>query len=151
MGDDDPSELISRARAHRERMAIAADHLEEAVARPAGNLSGWKQAVQSAVIELSDALAAHVQEVEGPGGLYDDVLQRAPQLEHRIDRLRHDHDDLRGMIAGLEPILAERAAPEQVARVRDQAVLLLADLSRHRHRGADLVWDSYDYDIGGGN
>jgi hypothetical protein len=150
MGDD-PSEIVGRARVHRERMAVAADHLEEAIARPAGNLSAWKLAVQTAVIELSDALAAHVQEVEGPGGLYDDVKDRAPQLEHRVDALRHDHDDLRSMIAELEPILAERAAPEQVTRVRELTVTLLADLSRHRHRGADLIWDSYDYDIGAGD
>ena len=147
----DASEIVGRARIHRERMAVAADHLEEALARPAGNLSGWKTAVQAAVIELSDALAAHVHEVEGAGGLYDDIMSRAPQLEHRISELRHDHDDLRGHIAELEPILAERAAPEQVARVRDLGVALLAELSRHRHKGADLVWDSYDYDIGAGD
>ena len=38
--------------------------------------------------------------------------------------------------------------PAVVDDVREQALALLAQISRHRHRGADLLWDSYDFDIG---
>jgi hypothetical protein len=38
-----------------------------------------------------------------------------------------------------------------VDAVREDVVDLLADISRHRHRGADLIWNSYDLDIGQGD
>lgn len=38
-----------------------------------------------------------------------------------------------------------------VGAAREAALDLLGLLSRHRHRGADFVYDAYDFDIGGGD
>ena len=38
---------------------------------------------------------------------------------------------------------------EDVDEVRDAGLALLGRLSRHRQRGADLIWDAYQTDIGG--
>ena len=38
---------------------------------------------------------------------------------------------------------------EDVDRVRDLGPALLGRLVRHRQRGSDLMFDAYDYDIGG--
>jgi hypothetical protein len=38
---------------------------------------------------------------------------------------------------------------ERSTRVRELGTQLLATLSRHRQRGADLVYEAYQVDIGG--
>ena len=38
---------------------------------------------------------------------------------------------------------------EDVDRVRELGPALLGRLVRHRQRGSDLMFDAYDYDIGG--
>jgi len=35
-----------------------------------------------------------------------------------------------------------------VEDAREGCLMLLIDISRHRHRGADLLWEFYDVDIG---
>lgn len=148
---DTPTDAVSRARSRRERLAVAADELEQAVTRATADPAGWKAGVASALVALSDALAEHVTEVEAPDGLYQEILERSPRLAHDIARLRDDHDDLRRRIAEIEPMLPSPAAPEQVGVIRDRVVDLLAEISRHRHRGADLIWQSYEFDIGAGD
>jgi chromosome segregation ATPase len=146
-----PTDAVSRARSRRERLAAAADELEQAVTRAAADPAAWKAGVASALVGLGDALAEHVTEVEGPDGLYQEILERSPRLAHDIARLRADHDDLRRRIAEIEPMLPSPATLEQVGVIRDRVVDLLAEISRHRHRGADLIWESYEFDIGAGD
>jgi len=146
-----PTEAVSRARTHRERLAAAADELEAAVTRPAGDPAAWKRVVADALVGVSDALADHISEAERPDGLYQEILERSPRLAHDIARLRADHDDLRRRIAEIEPMLPSPAAPSQIESIRERVVELLAEISRHRHRGADLIWDSYQFDIGAGD
>ena len=43
---------------------------------------------------------------------------------------------------------SERTADETAA-IREQALELLAAIVRHRHLGADLLYEAYDVDIGG--
>lgn len=38
---------------------------------------------------------------------------------------------------------------DDVDRIRDLGTALLGRLVRHRQRGFDLVFDAYDFDIGG--
>ena len=40
---------------------------------------------------------------------------------------------------------------DDVADLRERGTDLLARLSRHRQRGADLIFEAYDTDIGGGD
>jgi hypothetical protein len=57
------------------------------------------------------------------------------------------------LISGqLDSLLARVAAPDVVGdvdRVRDLGTALLGRLVRHRQRGADLVFEAYEFDIGG--
>lgn len=147
MADSDAAPILETVKVHRERLAAAADGLEAALARPAGDERRWREAVDRALRELRGALDAHVGAVEAPGGLYADVGARSPRLLHAIDKLREDHVTLDEQTAALEAAVA--ADELSVEATRESAVLLLAEISRHRHRGADLLWDSYDIDIGG--
>ena len=149
MGDNDVLETLERVKERRERLGSAADGLERAITRAAGDEQSWRTGVRSALDEVRAALDAHVDEVEAPGGLYTDIITRSPRLTHGIERLRHDHLTMSGQIADLEAALAPDGA--SVETTRESALVLIAEISRHRHRGADLLWDSYDLDIGAGD
>lgn len=147
MVESDVSTALGGARERRERLAAAADGLEQAITRAPGDLPAWQQGVQAALDELRTTLVAHVDEVEAPDGLYTDISTRTPRLIHAIDRLRHDHLVLNDQVVELDGLVA--ADDVLVEAVRERALVLLTDISRHRHRGADLLWESYDVDIGG--
>ena len=149
MGDNDVLETLERVKERRERLGSAADGLERAITRAAGDERTWRAGVRSALDEVRAALDAHVDEVEAPGGLYTDIITRSPRLTHGIERLRHDHLTMSGQIADLAAAVAPGGG--SVETTRESALVLIAEISRHRHRGADLLWDSYDLDIGAGD
>lgn len=147
MGTND--ETLGRVREQRERLEAAAVDLEVAITRAAGDTEAWTTAVQVAADEVGAALQGHVDEVEAPQGLYVEILERSPRLGHTIDVLRREHETMGSQVAQLDAVLADRrSTPDDI---RDQALTLLGQISRHRHRGADLIWDSFDYDIGAGD
>ena len=57
------------------------------------------------------------------------------------------------LISGqVDNLLARVTAPdviEDVARVRGLGTALLGRLVRHRQRGSDLIFEAYQFDIGG--
>jgi hypothetical protein len=140
---------LGRARRRREALAEAADMLDDALTRPAGDAPAWKERVREAVTAVGLALDAHIDEVEGPDGLYQEIIARTPRLAHQVEVLEREHVALRADLAKLAPLLDDPPRPDQIAQLREESVRLLSDISRHRHRGADLVFDSYDLDIGG--
>lgn len=144
MADMDAS--LGRIKVRRERLEASAIDLESAVTRAAGDSDTWIAGVQAAATEVGAALQAHIDEVEKPGGLYEDVIGRSPRQIHTIDVLRREHVVMGEQVERLDGTLADRRST--VDDVRQQALALLAQISRHRHRGADLLWDSYDFDIG---
>lgn len=146
MSDGDAPGTVERLRVRRRRLAMAADGLEQAITSAAGDTTSWRGQVRRALEELGAALTAHVAEADGPGGLFDEIAATSPRLLPTVERLRRDHDDLAGQVRQLEVLVAG----DEVPAVRDAALTLLADISRHRHRGADLMWELYDVDIGGG-
>ena len=143
---DNPGTL-KRLRARRARFGGAAAGLESAVVGAAGDRVAWRRSVGVAVQELRIALVDHIQEAEAPGGFYAEIASTNPRLLPAVERLRRDHDDMEVRIAELDALVA--ADDPSVDAVRDAALRLLSEISRHRHRGADLVWELYDVDIGG--
>jgi hypothetical protein len=83
--------------------------------------------------------------------MYADILRTAPRLRFGVDRLATEHYDIRVAISDLGKLIDDLtgAAPDDVGRIRDEGVNLLARLVRHRQRGADLVFEAYAQDIGG--
>ena len=100
-----------------------------------------------AVDRMETALDAHVDVTEGPDGLFAGILRDAPRLGHGIDVLRREHEHLRSAVRSLAARLQE---PVEVAEAREEALALMAAIVRHRHRGADLVYEAYQTDLGGG-
>lgn len=148
MAEDETPVVVERVKERRERLGDAANELERSLTR-AANREDWRKGVQEALAEVGAALEAHVVEVESPEGLYTDIMERSPRLAHDIARLQGEHETMGGEVGALEELLADpNSDPEAV---REQALRLLGDISRHRHRGADLIWSSYAFDIGEGD
>jgi hypothetical protein len=124
-----------------------------AISSPAaGRIPDWSAQVTKDLIGVRDAFDQHIEATEKPDGLYDEIMQRAPRLAHTVDRLREEHPPIAASIA---ETLARMEADDvlrdtwPVDRARDDLQRLIGGLVRHRQKGADLVWEAYNVDIGG--
>ena len=142
------NERLQRARGLRVELQEAMSRLELALAHPASPI-GWAQVVEMYLYELRAALDAHIDAAEGPDGLLAEIRDQTPRLAPAAATLGHEHIDLLAMwdqAAG-----ALRADPEDTAGIRRRITTLLCELALHRQRGADLVYDAYNVDIGDAN
>jgi hypothetical protein len=142
--------LLEELRRRRGELRDSMSALEQALAAPPGRgPRGWAGRVEAALVELCGDLREHIAITEGPEGIYAELMAQAPRLSGQMDRLTREHVQIK---EGVEALLAEVSAPdveERSHRVRDLGTQLLATLSRHRQRGADLVYEAYEVDIGG--
>jgi hypothetical protein len=69
-----------------------------------------------------------------------------------VDRLIGEHTELTDLstklIDRIDVVELERIA-EEAGAVRDDAMSLLTAVARHRQRGADLIYEAYQVDVGG--
>ena len=105
----------------------------------------WRSGLSRAVAQLRAAFSAHVDDTEGPDGHYAGLVQHAPRLARGVNDLVVEHRDVLEAFNALEDTM-QRVSPD---RVRRQTAYVLSQFSRHRHRGADLVYEAYVVDIGG--
>lgn len=125
--------------------------LERALRAPvAGRTEEWADEVTRSLLRLRADFEEHIVVTEGPDGLYQDVLASAPRLANAIQRLHVEHDRMSRALDALVR-LATEPTPDgaPVDLLRERAVRLLGQLVRHRQRGADLVFEAYETDIGG--
>ena len=101
-----------------------------------------------ALVELSADLREHVDVTEGRDGLYVDILATTPRLAGAVERLTQEHQQINELVADL---LARTDVPgsDDVDQVRDLGTTLLGKLVSHRQRGSDLVFEAYEFDVGG--
>ncbi len=140
---------LSTVRVHRIRLREASRELEAALAAPlTGRLDGWVRQVMPAVQRFREAFAAHVSFTEGRGGLFDQIRADAPRLVTTLASLQREHREITAGLAAAEEQLGARGEAGMV-RVREQLTAALTALSLHRQRGADLLYEAYQVDIGG--
>ena len=142
--------LLEELRRHRAELRDSMSALEAALAAPASaDRARWSGRVHAALLELAGDLREHVDLTEGPTGLYRDVETTAPRLADAVAGLTRDH----GLIGDqVEKLLGRVAAADGVTdpeRVRGLGTALLGRLVRHRQRGSDLLFEAYQFDIGG--
>ena len=140
----DPTEAVSGAGKRRRELGTAMADLEQAVAAPMADPQ-WRGRVATVLEETAEAFRDHCEEVERPDGMFEEVLLEAPRLDRDVDWFRADHERLFAVFSEMETAVGS-ADPEDV---RNGLTSLLADLVRHRQRGADLVYEAYSVDIGG--
>ena len=144
----DGSERLEEAKQQRRGLRSAMAELEGALAgaAPVG-AAAWGNAVRTTVERLRAAVDRHIAVTEGADGLFGEIVERAPRLAPRVDRLRADHVELAEECSSLAARLDGAVDDDGVTQVRDAGVALLTHLVRHRHLGADLVYEAYNVDI----
>lgn len=143
---------LDAVRARRVQLRQALAELEEDLAAPAsGRPDQWGQRVHAGFVRVADEFSGHIAVTEGPGGLHQTVLAAAVRLANAVTGLVAEHDRIAADIAGLVADTSEPLRAEQIDGIRERATALLAALARHRQRGADLIYEAYQTDIGGGD
>jgi hypothetical protein len=122
-------------------LPLAVRGLARMVAMPP-NAPNWTRSVVEQLAALREEMRAHVRDTEGPGGTYARVLRDAPRLAPGVQALVDDHKAiLRALDQPPVPLV-------DVERVRDWARTIVQDVSSHRQRGANLLYEAYMTDLG---
>lgn len=143
---------LDEARALRHALGDAADLVEDLLARP-GSDPQWTMRVADSLQGLRHAFASHVTEVEHDDGLLPQLRHDAARLSNGIDRMYAEHVAIEAELEVAATLLhgcAGACEADMVESIRETLVDVLRLISRHRQRGADLVYEAYSVDIGGG-
>jgi len=125
-------------------------YLEHCLAAPAfGRAVVWGEAVHDALTTLAADFAAHVDVTEGSGGLHDAILAGDVRLANAVAALTAEHAEVATEIARLVADSAPPVVEDDVDALRERGTRLLTALSKHRQRGADLIYEAFEADIGG--
>ena len=145
-------DVLDQVRVRRDALYEAILRLERALSTPAGErIREWSRRVAGALRELKIAFDLHVAITETPGGLFEDVLRQAPRLAHAVDRLRKDHGVLDESLDDAIARVGDLHRHDAVEQFRDSVLDLIRALFEHRHLGAELVYETYDVDLGAGD
>ncbi len=143
---------LQAVRVRRAELRETLNLLEAALAAPArGRAMVWGEAVHASLVMLADDFGAHVEVTEGLGGLHQAILEGALRLTNAVDALTAEHADIAAELAALVADSAAPVTPDDVDDLRERATRLLGHLIRHRQQGADLIYEAYETDIGGGD
>jgi len=145
---------LDDVRLRRAGLKTALSNLELALAAPFANRVEWVTNVRSALSVVHDVWTRHIVETEAPGAFLDELVTESPRLSTPTSRLRREHSDILATIVRAEKRLATPAEDDAYVAwaedLRVELTALLAALARHRQRGADLVYEAYAVDLGGG-
>jgi hypothetical protein len=144
---------LSEARQRRATLHDALVHLEMAISSPAaGRIPEWSAHVVKELTGVRDAFDQHVIVTEKPGGLYEEITTKAPRLDGTTTKLKGEHPDIAKQIEAMLDRLANVEIGSEewpLDQARDDLQRFIGTVIRHRQRGADLVWEAYNVDIGG--
>ncbi len=139
---------IRQARDRRERLYEMLVALEAANAAPVKNRTAWCANLRETLGEVATVLDEHIAGTEGPAGLFEELLVDHARLHARIGQLQQDHKELTATVEDLMGRCADAFEPDDV---REDVVRLLGHMTRHRHRGADLLYEAYAVDVSSGD
>lgn len=143
--------FLEQLRKRRGEMRESIGAVELALSAPtAADLDRWAARVHESLAGLSSDLDLHVEITEGPAGMYEEVLASEPRLAGAVHRLKGEHDDIRVQLDALTARSENVHSLEDATVIRDLGTELLRSLAHHRQRGADLVFEAYQFDVGGG-
>lgn len=141
------SSFIAEALARSERLAFAQRELSSLCDSASSKDERWRSDIKREVAALAQGLAAHTRESEARGGILESIEEQAPRLWRKIDFLREDHEQLADSCTAISRAIEQKESDQQVAA---RCHGLIERLERHRRRGADLVFQAFGVDLGGG-
>jgi hypothetical protein len=153
MTDRPRSPALQEAAKRRRTLHEALIGLEFAISSPAaGRLPDWTGFVTKELTAVRDAWDQHVDTTEKPDGLYEEIVGTSPRLAGTVERLRNEHPDITEAVR----LMLERVENVEIGGLewplddaRDDLQRFIGKVVRHRQKGADLVWEAYNVDIGG--
>ncbi len=141
----------TRIGTQRGRLRNAAIVFEQISSDVGAKPDTWLVAVGVALDGLADAWDEHVSFTEGPGGLFEELVDESVEVAPEIDRLRRDHEVLVAHVTRVRQLLASPGAGPDDTRI----LLALTGISKlvdqHRRRGADLLYRVYSVDVSAGD
>ena len=149
MNSANPADLASQQRERlRDALVAFEDALSSAGPRRA---AAWAEGVVQCILRVEAEFDNHIDFTEQADGLYDDILEAAPRLAHRVDQLRQEHNEITVALSDCltrVELVPNTAHADWVSARREECNALLGRLVRHRQRGADLVYEAYS-EVGG--
>lgn len=147
--ETDFTTYMERVLAHRAQLRESAAAVDEALAHPIAREGDWRERLKAALAELDHDFAGHVELTEGEGGLYERITKAAPRLSGTVDRLRDEHARFNQRIDEFIRALDDGEATKDLKTFREDVTSLIGQLVRHRQKGADLIYEAYEVDLGG--
>jgi hypothetical protein len=142
--------VLDAVRRRRTSLRSSMNKVEVALAEPAaGRAIVWNGGVRAATLELQSCMREHVQATEGPDGFHREMLEAAPRLAHAIEVSVKEHVVITELVDDVLSLTGELTADDDVELIRERGTDLLARISRHRQRGADMIFEAYEADVGG--
>lgn len=141
---------LDAVRLRRAELKESVGTLEEALAAPSpGREPEWGELVRCVLLEVSDDFAAHVTVTEGPDGLHQAILAGDLRLANAVGALATEHVEIASALAELITLCNPPVTTTEAAVIREMGTKLLGRIVRHRQRGADLIYEAYQTDVGG--
>ncbi len=144
---------LDAVRTRREALYEAVVGLEDALATPVGDGVKWRLRVAMAIDHAARRIEEHAEQTEAKDGFLERVVKETPRLQRRVNQLIVDHERLEKEVDALRIALTmveDKRVPDEAVNIRNQAIDLLGHMTRHRQRGADLIYEAYQVDIGEG-
>jgi hypothetical protein len=144
----DATNVLGGVRQRRTELARVMDSVHQVASTPsAPSPEAWAGAVAIRLAELEAAWRHHIGVTEGPTGLHTEIVQVSPRLSAAVAKLTADHGvvaaELAALLTDIETVHTAQSAEAVHARV----VEVLATIDRHRHKGANLVYEAFNVDL----
>jgi hypothetical protein len=143
---------LAALRQRRAELRESMHELEAALAAPAsGRAPDWGARVSAALDTFAEDFDEHIAVTEGPDGLHQSILAGDLRLANAVAALAADHVRIAAEVAALVGEAAPPLRAEAVAGIRERGTQLLGQVARHRQTGADLIYEAFVIDLGGGD
>jgi len=142
---------LDTVRRRRAELSDSIAMVRAALAEPVDSPVVWGERVQQEVARLALDFVEHIDVTEGVGGLHESITESAPRLSRAVDILTAEHDETEADIAELVQATEPPVMARDVETIKVRGTLLLDSLIKHQQRGADLVYEAFEQDLGAGD
>jgi hypothetical protein len=143
---------LATLRQRRAELRESMHELEAALAAPAsGRALSWGERVSAALDTFAEDFDEHIAVTEGPDGLHQSILAGDLRLANAVAALAADHVPIAAEVAALQQDTTAPVGAGAIAEIRERATHLMGQVARHRQTGADLIYEAFVVDLGGGD
>jgi hypothetical protein len=129
----------------------AIDDFENALNRAPDEPVEWGDRVAQAAQRARAQISQHAAATEGPDGFHDEIRDAAPRLAHAVGALADDHIGLEDLIDEIDARARAVSLPDDIDPIRELGGELVVRVRKHKERGADLLHEAVDRELGVGD